>query len=179
MATKTKQPLEIIEPRDVFVGAPEASVVITAYIDYESEPCAQLNEVLNTILKNYEGKIKLNIRHFPLTRVHQHSMKAAEAAVGAAQEGKFWIMHNLLFRNRNNLGTISLKQYAREAGVTNKRFLDELVNSTYGWQVRGDLLDALDKGIRDIPAVFVNEAIVKGKISVASLSKMIDAALAA
>lgn len=178
MATKTKQPVDIIEPRDVFVGAPGAAVVVTAYIDYESEACAQLNEVLNTLLKNYDGKVKVNIRHFPLTRVHQHSMKAAEAAVGAAQEGKFWLMHNLLFRHRNNLGTISLKHYAREAGVTNKRFLDELVNSTYGWQVRGDLLDALDKGIREIPAVFINEAVVKGKLSVPVLSKMIDAALA-
>jgi protein-disulfide isomerase len=178
MATKTKQ-LDIIEPRDIFVGAPGAGIVVTAYIDYESEVCAQLNEVLNELLKQYEGKVKLNIRHFPLTKVHQHAMKAAEAAVAAGQEGKFWAMHNLLFHNRRRLGTISLKEYAREAGVTNKRFLDEMVNSTYGWQVRGDLLDALDKGVREVPSVFVNEAVVKGKPTYAAISKLIDAALAA
>ncbi len=178
MAIRTKQP-DIIEPRNIFVGAPAANVVLTAYIDYESELCAQLNEVLNELLKRYEGKLKINIRHFPLTKVHQHAMKAAEAAVAAGQEGKFWTMHNLLFNNRRRLGTISLKEYAREAGVTNKRFLDEMVNSTYGWQVRGDLLDALDKGVRDVPAVFVNEAVVKGKPSFSAISKMIDAALAA
>ena len=83
-------------------------------------------------------------------------MKAAEASLAAAQEGKFWEMHNRLFERRRHLGTVSLKGYAREVGVTNKKFLDELVSSRYSWNVREDQLEAWDKGLRSVPAFFIN-----------------------
>ena len=90
------------------------------------KPCAKANEVVKKLIKQFEGDLKFNFRHFPLTQIHQRSQKAAEAAVGAAQEGKFWEMHNMLFENRKNLGTISLKMYSREAGISNKKFLELL-----------------------------------------------------
>jgi protein-disulfide isomerase len=65
-------------------------------------------------------------------------------------------MHNILFANRKNLGTTSLKLHSKEAGVNNKRFLDELVNATYGWQVQGDLREGLNRGVKDVPTFFVN-----------------------
>jgi protein-disulfide isomerase len=58
--------------------------------EYENEDCAKANEVVKQLLEEYEGKIRFNFRHFPLTLVHQRSMKASEAAVAAGQEGKFW-----------------------------------------------------------------------------------------
>ena len=67
--------------------------------------------------------------------MHQRSLKAGEAAVATAQEGKFWEMHNIMFANRRNLGTTSLKLLSKEAGVSNKKFLDDLVNATYGWHI--------------------------------------------
>jgi protein-disulfide isomerase len=51
--------------------------------EYENEDCAKANEVVKQVLQDYEGKVKFNFRHFPLTRIHQRSMKAAEAAVAA------------------------------------------------------------------------------------------------
>src|ERR1700710_2553588 len=145
---KTKE-VVIIPTKDVFVGDLKAPVTLMQYGDYESEACAKVNEVVDKLLKEYDGKMRFNFRHFPLTKIHQRSMKAAEASLGAAQEGKFWEMHNLLFENRRQLGTISLKQYSKEAGVVNKRFLTNLVDSTYGMEVRDDLLEGLDKGVRN------------------------------
>ena len=102
---------------------------------------------------------------------------SAFTAVAAAQDGKFWEMHNLLFQHRRQLGTISLKLYSKEAGVNNKRFLDELVNATYGWQVQGDLREGLNRGVKDVPTFFVNGVLVTGKPTYDELSKAIDAAL--
>src|ERR1700754_3795288 len=135
-----KEVEEIIEPKDIFVGKKDAPVTLMEFGEYENEDCAKANEVVKQLLEEYEGKIRFNFRHFPLTLVHQRSMKAGEAAIAADQEGKFWEMHNVMFENRRNLGTTSLKIYSKEAGVVSKRFLDELVNSTYGWHVRNDLL---------------------------------------
>ncbi len=167
----------IIEPKDVFVGKNDAPVTLMEFGEYENEECAKANEIVKQILQDYDGKVKFNFRHFPLTRIHQRSLKAAESAIAAAQEGKFWEMHNVLFQNRRNLGTTSLKLHSKDAGVTNKNFLEELVNGTYGWQVQDDLKEGLDRGVKDIPAFFVNDVQVKGKPTYASISAAINEAL--
>ena len=175
MAVKT--PIEIIAPKEFWVGDKNASVSLVEFGDYESEACAKANEVVKKLLAEFEGKLKFNFRHFPLTKIHQRSMKAAEASIAASQEGKFWEMHNILFANRRNLGTTSLKLHSKEAGVNNKKFLDDLVNAIYGWQVQGDLKEGLDRGVKDVPTFFVNDELVEGKPTFDNISKAIDAAL--
>lgn len=167
----------IIEPKDVFVGKKDAPVTLMEFGEYENEDCAKANEVVKQILEDYEGKVRFNFRHFPLTRIHQRSMKAGEAAVAAAQEGKFWEMHNVLFSNRRNLGTTSLKLHSREAGISNKKFLDDLVNGVYGWQVQDDLKEGIDLGVKDLPAFFINGEKFTGKPTYANLSAAIETAL--
>ncbi len=174
MSHSKNQLPEIIPTKDIWVGDKAAPVSLVMYGDYESDVCSKANIVVNQLLEKYEGKIKFNFRHFPLTRIHQRSHKAAEASVGAAQEGKFWPMHNLLFEHRRRLGTISLKEYAKEAGVTDKNFLTKLVDSVYGWSVRADLLEGADKGIKDVPVFYINDTIYKGQVNLNAFSKVID-----
>ncbi len=172
-----KDDVVIIEPKEIFVGKKDAPVTLMEFGEYESEDCAKANEIVKQLLEEYEGKIRFNFRHFPLTLIHQRSLKASESAVAAAQEGKFWEMHNVLFSNRRNLGTTSLKLHSKEAGVKNKKFLDDLVNGVYGWQVQDDLKEGIDRGVKDLPAFFVNGEPFKGKPTFEHLSKMIDTAL--
>jgi protein-disulfide isomerase len=174
---KAKELVEIIPTKDVFVGDPKAPVTLMEYGDYESEACAKVNEVVQKLLEHFDGKMRFNFRHFPLTKIHQHAMKAAEASLGAAQEGKFWEMHTMLFAHRRRLGAISLREYAKDVGVVNKKFLDHLVNSTYGWSVKSDLLEGLNKGVRDVPAFFINGVLFEGKPTLENLRKGIEEAL--
>ena len=81
-----KEEVEIIEPKDVFVGDKSAPVTLVEFGDYESEACAKANEVVKQLLEEYEGKIRFQFRHFPLTMIHQRSLKASESAVAAGQE---------------------------------------------------------------------------------------------
>ena len=152
-----KEIVPVIPSKDIIVGDPEAPVTITMFGDYESDATAKANLVIKELLEEYQGRINLNFRHFPLTRIHQRAHKAAEAAIGAGQEGKFWEMHQLLFAHKQSLGMISLKTYAREAGVLDKKFLEHLMNSYYGWFVQDDLKEGLKRGVVDIPAFFINE----------------------
>ena len=172
-----KEVVEIIEPKDVFVGNPDAPVTLMEFGEYESEACARANEVVKQLLETYEGKIRFNFRHFPLTRIHQRALKAAEAAVATAQDGKFWEMHNILFANRRNLGTTSLKLHSKEAGVKSKKFLDDLVNGVFGWQVQDDLKEGIDPGVKELPAFFINDEPFTGKPTFANLSAAIELAL--
>jgi protein-disulfide isomerase len=174
MAMSKAKTVEIIPPKNIWDGNKDAAVSLVLYGDYESIECGKANDVINEIRALYPEQIRFQFRHFPLTKVNQHAHKAAEASVAAAQEGKFIEMHNLLFANRRNLGTISLKEYAREAGVTSKNFLTDLVNSVYGWQVRNDLLEALHKGVREVPAIYINDEKFTGRITLNEIKKVID-----
>jgi protein-disulfide isomerase len=173
MATKN-QIIEIVPQKSVWKGEKQAPVSIVLYGDYESDACAKAHHVILDLIDEFKGKLRYNYRHFPLTQIHQKAQKAAEAAVGAVQEGKFWEMHEILFQKKRGLGTVTLKEYAREAGVTNKKFLESLVNSTYSWEVRADLLDGLEKGVRDVPAVFLNGEKFEGKPTHDGLKKSIE-----
>jgi protein-disulfide isomerase len=172
-----KNDIPVIEPKDIFIGDQGALVTLTEFADYETEASVKAHEVVKKVLKLYPGKVRFSFRHFPMLSTNQKAHKAAEAAIGAAQEGKFLEMHETLLQNRRNLGTISLKQYAREAGVTSKDFLNDLINSKYGWYVQDDLKEGINLGIKEIPAFFLNGKKLEGAITVRNLKAKIDEAL--
>jgi protein-disulfide isomerase len=169
-----KSKIDIIPPKDIWVGEKDAPVALVMFGDYESDACAKAHEVVKKILTEYKGKVKFNYRHFPLTQIHQKAHKAAEASIAVSQFGKFWEMHDLIFQNRRNLGSISLRDYAIEAGVKDKNFLPKMTDSVYGWTVRNDLMEGLHKGIRDVPAFLINNEIFEGNPNYHELSKAID-----
>ncbi|MFL5788788.1 MAG: DsbA family protein [Flavisolibacter sp.] len=169
-----KEIVPIIPSKSMIVGEENAPINIVMFGDYESQATASANKVITELLDQFEGKVNFNFRHFPLTRIHQKAHKAAEAAIGAGQEGKFWEMHQYLFDHRSNLGMISLKSYAREVGVKDKRFLEHLMNSDYGWFVQDDLKEGLNLGVTEIPAVFINKIRFTKDINLKNLKNYIE-----
>lgn len=167
----------IIPSKKIFIGDSNAPIILTEFGDYESEACAKSNEVVKKLLKEFDGLLRFNFRHFPLIKFHQKAHKASEAAVAAAQEGKFWEMHTILFANRSNLGTASLKEYAKRAGVRDKNFLPKMIDCYYGWTVRADLIEGLNKGITDVPVFYIGDDRVKGKPTYKNLRDGIERAL--
>lgn len=167
----------VIEPKDVIVGDPKALITVMQFIDYESEKNEQAHEVVREIMNIYKEKVNFNFRHFPLMGIHQKALKAAEAAVGAAQEGKFFEMHEIMINNRKNLGIISLKSYAKEIGITNKSFLNNLINGKYGLFVQDDLKYGIELGVKDVPTFFINDEKLEEDVTVELLSNKINEAL--
>jgi protein-disulfide isomerase len=170
----SKSKIDIIPPKDIWVGDSRSPVSLVMFGDYESESCAKAHELVKQLLTRFEGKLKFNFRHFPLTQIHQKAHKAAEASILASQFGKFWEMHDLIFQNRRNLGSISLRDYAIEAGVKDKNFLPKLTDSVFGWTVRNDLMEGLNRGIRDVPAIFINNEQYAGSMSINAIASAIE-----
>ncbi|RYZ00288.1 MAG: disulfide bond formation protein DsbA [Chitinophagaceae bacterium] len=176
---KQKEVAPVIPTNVLFLGADKAPVRLTLFGDYESAPSGAAHAVIRALVEQQPTELRYEYRHFPLTRLHQKAHKAAEAAIGAAQEGKFWEMHELLFQQRLTLGTISLKSYAREVGVKDKHYLDRLLNSDWGWYVQDDLREGLSMGVDDIPALFINGVRFTREITARNLKAAVDEALAA
>ena len=78
MAIK-KDDIIIIEPKGIFVGKKDAPVTLMEFGEYESEECAKVNEVVKQLLEEFEGKIRFQFRHFPLTLIHQRSLNCLKA----------------------------------------------------------------------------------------------------
>jgi protein-disulfide isomerase len=173
-----KEELPVIPPKDMVIGAAEAPVRLIMFGDYESVETRQANDVIKRVLETFEGQINFTFRHFPLTRIHQKAHKAAEAAIAAGQEGKFWPMHQILLKHPKQLGIISLKGHAREVGVKDKRFLERLMDGEFGWFVQDDLQEGIKRGVRDIPALFINGKVVETPLTINRVNKIIREALA-
>lgn len=170
----SKSKIDIIPPKDIWVGDSRSPVSLVMFGDYESESCARAHEVVKQLLSTYDGRLKFNFRHFPLTQIHQKAHKAAEASILVSQFGKFWEMHDLLFQNRRNLGSISMRDYAIEAGVKDKNFLPKLTDSVFGWTVRNDLMEGLSRGVREVPAIFINGDCYTGPCTFQGIASVIE-----
>lgn len=147
---------EVIPSKKIFVGNANAPITLMEFGDYESEACAKANEMVKAILEAFPDDVKFIFRHYPVLKIHQKAHKAAEASLAAAQEGRFWEMHNELFANRHSLGVISLKRHARDAGVKSKKILEDLINSYFGVYVQDDLKEGVKLGVKDVPFFFIN-----------------------
>ncbi|MBI4090954.1 MAG: thioredoxin domain-containing protein, partial [Candidatus Komeilibacteria bacterium] len=78
-------------------GDVNAEVTLIEYSDFECPFCARFRPTVTQALAEYQGKVRLVYRHFPLRSIHPQAQKAAEASECASEQGKFWEMHDKLF----------------------------------------------------------------------------------
>jgi len=78
-------------------GPGSAKVTILEFSDFECPFCARAFTTVEQILKDYPKDVKVAFKQFPLTQIHNNAQKAAEASLCAADQGKFWEMHDKLF----------------------------------------------------------------------------------
>lgn len=81
-------------------GDKNAKVTIVEFSDFQCPYCKQVFPVIQKLMKDYNGKIKLYYKQFPLTSIHPNAYRAAEASECAAEQGKFWEYHDYLFTNQ-------------------------------------------------------------------------------
>jgi protein-disulfide isomerase len=99
-------------------------------------------------------------RHFPLVKKHPHAQHAAEAAVAAALQDRFWPMHDVLFQNQAHLELDDLYLYAAMAGLDVPHFKDDLHAGAGILKVRRDVLSGHRCGVQGTPTFFVNNVLV-------------------
>src|SRR5665647_213785 len=97
------------------LGKSDAPLTMVEFTDYQCPFCGRFEATtFPEIKKNYidTGKLRLIMRDMPLEGLHPFAMKAAQAVHCAGDQGKFWEMKDLLFKNQNKLDADSLNGYA-------------------------------------------------------------------
>ena len=137
------------------VGNASAPVTIVQFTDFQCPSCANAKPVLEKLIQEYNGKVRLVIRDFPLDQ-HPNAFKAAEAAEAAREQGKYWEYSALLLNNQAALGVESLKEYAGRLGLDRQKFDSALDSGRFAEKVQRDLWDGVRYGVESTPALFIN-----------------------
>ncbi len=108
--------------------------------------------------KNYidTGKVRFVALDLPLN-IHNDAFKAAEAALCAGDQSKFWEMRNLLLTN-DKLGTDTISGYAERLGLDKVKFRSCLDGDRYAAKVRSDAARAEELEIAGTPAFIIGKA---------------------
>ncbi len=158
-------------------GPANAPVTIVEFSDYECPYCSRAEEVVNRVMKDYDGKVRLVYRDYPLP-IHPQAQKAAEAANCAGDQGKYWEMHEKLFANQQALGVDALKGYAKDLKLDDAKF-DKCLDS--GEKAKGieESKKAGEKlGVTGTPAFFINGLQLTGAQPYEEFKTLIDGELA-
>lgn len=145
-----------VGPRDHAQGSPHAAITLVEYGDFECPHCGRAYPIVKAIQTRMGSHLRFVFRHFPLTQIHAHAEHAAESTEAAAQHGKFWEMHDLLFENQDRLEDLSLVAYAESLGIDPDWFAVVLSEGRFQPQVREQFLSGVRSGVNGTPTFFVN-----------------------
>ncbi len=152
------------EPQDLSIagaatlGAADAPVTLVEFTDYQCPFCRRHNlQTKPQLVKDYveTGKLKYVLREFPIQSIHPKALKAAEAALCAGDQGRYWDMHEAFFADQRKLAPEDLKAHAEALGLDAAGFSECLDGGRYAQRVQKDLADGIKAGVRGTPTFFL------------------------
>jgi protein-disulfide isomerase len=165
-------------------GNPDAPVTLEEFGDYECPPCGSIAGFIDQLVKEYHPNLKLVFRNFPLP-VHKYAREAALAAEAAGLQGRYWEMHDVLYREQtvwskaNNAREL-FDSYAGMLGLNLHQFKKDMESEKVQERVDSDQQRGNSLGVKSTPTVFINNQEVGPKERTPNgLRATIDAALKA
>jgi protein-disulfide isomerase len=147
-----------VSDRDHVLGPPTAPITLVEYGDYECPYCGAAQPIVHEIVRRLGSELRFVFRHFPMTRVHPHAERAAEAAEATSAQfpTRFWEMHEQLYAHQHALEDEDLLVYAAAIGLDLPRFARELELGVHAPRVREDFLSGVRSGVNGTPTFFIN-----------------------
>jgi protein-disulfide isomerase len=158
-------------------GPADAPVTIVEFSDFQCPYCARIEPVLAQVRKKYGDKIRWVFKQLPLP-MHPNARRAAEASLCAADQGKFWELHDWMFAHQDELTEESLKTEAKALGMDADKFGACLDGKTKSKQVVADMGEAQRVGVNGTPGFLVNGRLLVGAQPLNAFTDIIDDELA-
>ena len=165
--------------RDHAQGPASAPVTLVEYGDYECPYCGRAYPIVKAIQQTLGERLRFVFRNFPLSEMHPNAANAAEAAEGAAEQGKFWEMHDTLYEHQDALRPQDLAAHAARLGLDSKRIAAELESHKHGARVREDFLSGVRSGVNGTPTFFINGSRFEGSWDLPHLLAALEGAMQA
>ncbi len=143
-------------------GSMSAPVTIVEFSDFQCPYCSKLQPTLKKILDAYPDEVRLVFKNFPLS-FHKQAMNAAKAFLAAAEQGKAWEMHDLIFDKYNSLTEPMFKEFAQKLGMDTEKFSADFKSNKYDKQIQAEMNLGNTVGVRGTPTLFVNGKRMAGR----------------
>jgi protein-disulfide isomerase len=157
-------------------GPKNAPINVVLFSDFQCPYCGRVEPSITELEKLYPGKVRVAWKNFPLS-FHNNAKPAAEAALAAHEQGKFWQMHDILFKNQSALTAADLEKYAKDIGLDMTKFKAAMDSHKYAAQVEADTQQGSSLGVQGTPAAFVNGQLVSGAVPVEEFKKIVEAGM--
>jgi NhaA family Na+:H+ antiporter len=157
-------------------GSTPAPVTMLVYGDYECPYTRELELSVARLRRVAGDSFRYMFRYLPLRDIHPHAQMAAEAAEAVyALVGRdgFWLMHDALFANQDDLGVDNLERQATTAGVDQRAFRAALQARRFAERIERDVRSGRANGVDGTPSVFINGERYRGARDTATLSAAI------
>jgi predicted DsbA family dithiol-disulfide isomerase len=154
-------------------GPSNAPVTIVEFSDYQCPFCSRAEEVVKKVMDSYKGKIRLFYRDYPLP-FHAQAQKASEAALCAADQGKYWEMHEKLFASQQALQVPQLKEHAKGLGLDAAKFDKCLDAGDKAKVVEQSKKAGEELGVNGTPHFFINGRPLSGAQPFEKFKELID-----
>jgi protein-disulfide isomerase len=158
-------------------GPANAALTMIVFSDFQCPFCKRIEPTLAELQKHYGKKLRVVWKNYPLP-FHPNAAPAAEAALAADAQGKFWPMHDKLFANSDALDRASLEKYAGELGLDLARFKADLDAERYKARIEADTKEGTEVGVNGTPAVFINGRKIAGAYPLETFRAVADEELA-
>lgn len=163
------------------IASDSAKVTLVEFGDYQCPACGVIYPIVKEVVKEYEGKINFVFRNFPLSQ-HKNSQMAAEVAEAAGAQSKFWQMYDLLYKGQADWGENAkpiefFMLYAKNLGLDEKKFNDDISNNKFSDVINQDQNDGLSLGVNSTPTFFLDGQKLEEVPSLSQFKSLIDTKL--
>lgn len=156
-----------------YIGNANATVVIQEYSDFQCPYCKRGAESIDSLMEKYNDKVKVETYMFPIP-THQYAFKAAEAALCANDQGKFWQYHHGLFVNQDSISFDLFTMLASELNLNMDDFNECISTGKYSEDIYRDIQKGSAKGVSGTPIYFINGLKRPGFVSEQYFERLIN-----
>lgn len=167
-----------ITPDDPIRGNPTAQITMVQFADYQCYYCNKVQPTIDRVLKEYDGKVRLVYKDFPLP-AHSRAFPAAIAAHCAGEQGKYWEMNSSLMAHQDALGDSDFQTYAQGAGVDMAKFNACLTSGKWEPITKANADEGQRLGVSATPTFFIQGTLVSGAQGYDRFKSIIERELAA
>jgi protein-disulfide isomerase len=143
-----------VSASDHIRGDESAPVTLIEYGDYQCPYCGAAYPIVEELLRERAGVVRLVFRNFPLSDIHPYAEGAAEFAESAPSE-RFWDAHDWLFTHQKELDPPHLAAAAAQLDPSGE-MMKAMVGRVYADRIRHDFLGGVRSGVNGTPTFFIN-----------------------
>jgi protein-disulfide isomerase len=145
-----------VDAIDHIRGDIKAPMILVEYGDYECPHCGHAFPIVKRVEKHFGKQLGFVFRNFPLKEIHPNAEVAAETAEFAGANGKFWEMHDAIFRNQVSLSVPMLMEVTQTLKLSAQALTKSLENREFEARVGNDFAGGVRSGVNGTPTFFIN-----------------------